>query len=283
MHADHLAGMTLAEVGAKHGGRHRKSVQEIFRRRGLAVRHSPRGSSAKDPVTGRVLPLVPKTEAEIAALIERATRIMVPPELRVEWRRWNLSKRAAFIARIRERLRSPHDRPETPFSANVIPFDYGTAAAWEIVRRANAGRPSRRWVTRICPSSQGVIYQGKLYFWSSGEAYLEGCQWTPERSRPVLSRVIWEQHHGRPVLRGQVVRHADGNPNNFDPANLVLATKDDVARENQAAALTRKSRAITAALLQQATPPDDTHAPDIRTLRARDKKAPKRTASVSAR
>ena len=46
-----------------------------------------------------------------------------------------------------------------------------------------------------------------------------------------------------------MLRFADGNTNNFDPANLVLATRNDVARENHAKGNTNKQRAITAILL----------------------------------
>lgn len=34
------------------------------------------------------------------------------------------------------------------------------------------------------------------------------------------SQIIWEQHHGRMLPKGWIVRHKDGNPLNDDPHNL---------------------------------------------------------------
>ena len=127
----------------------------------------------------------------------------------------------------------------------------------------NAGRSSRTAAVAIRIGSQGVIYEGRLYFWSKscGPAYFIG-PWRPGTGRPPLHHVIWEQHNG-PVPAGHTVRHIDGNRNNLDPANLYLATKNDVCRENQSVALLKKSRALTALILnrsQNKTPNANTDA-----------------------
>jgi hypothetical protein len=180
----------------------------------------------------------------------------VPQELKFEWRHWSLARRGKFIACIRAKLNRPTDRPCLPFSANVEPFDYSTPRAQAIARQMNAGCTSRQWRAMIRLNSQGVIYQGRLYFWAADGggghtgAYYIG-PWTPGTGRPALHHIIWRKFNG-PIPAGHVVRARDGNPNNLDPANLYLATRNDVARENQAASLLKKSRAATALLLDRA-------------------------------
>ncbi len=56
MYAEYQAGATLAGLGKK-SHRDRRSVREIFERRGLEVRpHALRGETQRDPATGRLLP-----------------------------------------------------------------------------------------------------------------------------------------------------------------------------------------------------------------------------------
>lgn len=224
------------------------TVKYALQRNGHPVRVV---KSVQRQANGSPVRYSPKTKAEIAALVSRATRLVVPPELKFEWRRWSLAQRGRFIAALRAKLQLPNERPVTPFSANVEPFDYASAKAHDIARILNVGRDSRtaRVLIHIC--SQGVIYQGRLYFWSKhcGPAYFIG-PWRPGTGRPPLHHVIYEQEHG-PVPAGHCVRHADGNRNNFAPSNLVLATKNDVCRENQAVALLKKSRRITTLLLDR--------------------------------
>jgi hypothetical protein len=45
--------------------------------------------------------------------------------------------------------------------------------------------------------------------------------------------LIWEQHHGRPVTPGHAVIFGDGNNRNFDPENLLLVSRAQLARMNQ--------------------------------------------------
>lgn len=46
-------------------------------------------------------------------------------------------------------------------------------------------------------------------------------------------RFIWEKHHGRPVPPGHAVIFGDGNKRNFDPENLILVSRSQLARMNQ--------------------------------------------------
>ena len=248
MHADHLSGQKYREIESRYG-RPKGSVRSLFVTRGLPIQR--RQGTVRRAADGTYQPLVPKSPAEIEALIQAARKLAVPGELKSEWRMWSLARRARFIARLRQRLASPNDRPEKPFSANVTPFDYGTREAWEIVKAMNAGKDSRTAAAKMDLRSQGVIHEGKLWFWStSARGYFSGGAWTPERGRPSLHRMLYEREHG-PVTAGMVVRFADGNPNNLTPANLVLLHKNDIMRENQAQGLSRRSRTKTAILLSR--------------------------------
>ena len=46
-------------------------------------------------------------------------------------------------------------------------------------------------------------------------------------------RVIWEKHHGRPVPPGHAVIFGDGNRCNFDPDNLILVSRAQLAMLNK--------------------------------------------------
>lgn len=274
MYSDYCDGMSLGEVGQKYN-RSRKSIGDIFKSRGLRVRQ-PTGNPKRLP-SGQFVPIKNYTPAEIDDLIRAQPRFRVPPELRIHWRKWSFAKRGQFIARMRELIGDENARPELPFSANVVPFDYATPEARAIVERVNAGKCSRDAGEKLNIVSQGVIWRDTLWFWSPKAGYVRSGGWTAEEGRPCLHHEIWQEANGRPVPAGFVLRHADGNPNNLDPANLQLATRDDVCRENQAAALAAKSRDLTALLLKrsQALSDDDRKKqPDIKKLRgARERSA----------
>jgi transposase-like protein len=242
MYADYRDGkMMFVEVARKHGVGNPASVRQAFKARGwkLYARRN-RGQFRKERR---------HTDEEVLEIIGGMKDLVVPPALKNEWRDWDIGKRGWFIAQARARLRSPHDRPDLPFSTNVIPFDYTTPEARAIVEARTAGKPSRDWDIEIKIKSQGVIWDGRLWFWSRKAGYTEGVRWTPERGRPLLHHVIWERTHGRSVPADGVIRFADGNPNNLSPENLILMDRNDVARENQAAALRERSRKRTEALL----------------------------------
>lgn len=249
MHADYMAPMSMRAVAAKYD-RAPACIREFFRSRGLFIRPAkivPRQAN------GSPVRYVPMTAAQIEALLAGATKLKVPDELKFEWRLWAMPRRRDFIHRLRSRLASPNDAPAGEYSDNVDPFEYGHPRAHAIADQVNAGHDSRQAAQKIKICSQGVIYRDQLWFWnrSLGCGYQLGA-WTEVDGRPILHHVLWVESNGRPVPPGHVVRHADGNRNNFDPANLVLATRNDVCRENQAQALTKQSRATTALLLARA-------------------------------
>lgn len=249
MYADYCRPMSLHALGRKYG-RDRRSIREVFVCRKLAVRTSPNASWARLP-NGQVAPAVPLTPAEIEQLIVTSPRVMVPAMLKREWRSWSWARRQEFINRLRAHHGDEQARPTTPFSANVEPFDYASPRAHAIARAVNAGGDSRQARTTLKTPSQGVIFEGQLWFWNRKAGYQLGL-WTPAEGRPVLHKLLWERHHGRPVPPSHVIRFADGNRNNLAPENLLLCSRNEVARENQAAALFRKSRAQTALLLARA-------------------------------
>jgi hypothetical protein len=266
-----MAGEGLSSIARRHG-RHRQSIRSLFVTRGLPLRAQDKASNPRR-VDGSFAPLHSKTAAEISAIIDAATSLSVPPQIAVEWRTWPMARRAEFITRLRERLQDPTDRPQTPFSANVIPFDYTSESAWEIIRAKNAGLPSTHWKAKLDIRSQGVIWAGKLWFWNrQTRCYIEGVRWLPGHGRTVLSRAVFEASTGGRIPPGMVIRHRDGNLNNLDPDNLFLATRNDVMRANQARALVAQSRAKTAALLNLAkttTPDHHDHNRTLRTLAGR--------------
>jgi hypothetical protein len=247
MHADYTAGMSLAGVGRKYG-RHRGSVRELFAKRGLAIR-VPAMIIPPKYANGQIIPMKPATDAELKAMIASATKLAVPAELRLEWRKWSMERRGEFIARLRAKLHSPLDGPGTPFSANVEPFDYASPRAHKISDALSREGDTRSG--RIRTSSQGVIWRDALWFWSPKAGYARMGAWTPDGGRPILHRVMWEFANKRKLRPGDVVRFIDGNWNNLVPENFKLITQNDVARENQAKGLTRKSRLMTELLLKK--------------------------------
>jgi len=215
-------------------------------------RLSPEERRRRDVASRFVKTTVPLTDAEIAGLIERSTRFAIPPELRREWRSWPLVRRVWFVRALRAKLQRPGEMPTRPFSANVTPFDYGSELAHALVALANVGTDSRSARAKIDICSQGVIYRRRLYFWTPKAGYVSDGGWNAETGRPLLTHRIWADAHGGTMPEGCVIRMRDGNPNNLDSANLVFMTKNDVARENHARAIGRKSAEKMRAVLELA-------------------------------
>lgn len=249
MYADYLAGFSLAET-ERRAKRRKGSARVLFVGRGLPLREA-KGLPVARRADGSFAPFVPLTAEEIEDLIATASKLAIPDRLRLEWRKWPLERRGDFIARLRAALNDPLARPDLPFSSNVEPFDYASPKAWEMIRARNACLSSKYWHTMLKVPSQGVIWDGRFFFWNRKEPYYyEGIPWRVKRYRPALHRVIWESIHG-PVPPHGVVRSIDGNPNNLDPSNLTLTDKNNLCRENQARAITEKSRERTAILLNR--------------------------------
>jgi hypothetical protein len=249
MYAEYQTGISMAAL-AQRFGKHRRSLCQIFARRGLKLRPCKRLNEHRSS-TGQFQPAKPLTQKQVTGLIKRATKLAVPFPLKLQWRKWSLERRGQFIARLRAKLNSPKDRPQTPLSKGMAAFDYATPRAHEIAATMNEGLDSRSAAIKINICSQGIIWRNFLWFWSDKVGYVSG-PWTPNGGRPCLHHVIWEEHNGRNVPSGHVLIFADGNKNNFAPANLKLVSRDLICRQNQAAALFRKSRQFTSILLDRA-------------------------------
>lgn len=241
MHRDHVAGMNLSQLDQKYGykGSH---IKRAFERLGLEVRLSE--------TLGRFQSrLKPHTDAEIVALARQTKRVTIPRALRWEWRKWPLAKKWWLIQELVKVHGWAFELPEGAYSANVIPFHYGTPEAHATAAAVNAGRPSQQWLCHLKIMSRGVIHGGHLWCYVPDNGYVRG-QFRIGEGRKVLHRELYKQHHG-PIPPECVVRFCDGNENNLDPANLYLSTRNDVVRETQSRVLTERSRARTAALLKQ--------------------------------
>jgi hypothetical protein len=248
MHRFYADGASLSATARRYG-RCRASIREVFVRRGLFVRPPPCRIPPRR-ANGQILPARVHTERELVKIAAGMERIRIPDFLSVEWRKWSLEKRGWFIGLIRTRLNSPHDRPRLPLSPGLVPFNYATPAAQKIAAEINKGLSSRAARVKIDLISEGVIFRGQLWFWNHKVGYQRG-PWTAEGGRPALHQVIWQEANGRAVPAHHVIRFADGNRNNHSPVNLVLAHRNEVARENQATALFRKSRERTRILLDR--------------------------------
>ena len=250
MYKDYQRPMSLNAVATKYG-RERNSLRDVFKRRGLKLRSVP---GPQHLPNGQFLAAVPLTEAEIEAEIRKLRNIYIPEALKLEWRSWSWDRRSAFVARVRAWLKRPTDRPSTPFSSNVKPFDYCSPEAHEIIKRDNPDIVSRGRKLKLV--SQGVIWRGKLYFWN----HQKGCgcyvstlngPYVRGQGRPLLHHLIWEDANGRPVPPQHTVICVDGNRNNLDPKNLALRSQAECYAQNRAAYLMKQARAKTAKALEQ--------------------------------
>jgi len=248
MYADYCLPMSLAAVARKYD-RNQQSLREVFVKRGLAIRPATNMSGNRLP-NGQMAPAVPMTAKQIQGVIAKAKKVSIPAALHHEFRKWPLERRAWFLRRLRAKLKLKTDRPETPFSSNVEAFDYGSERAHAIQDHVNGQSSSRVAPQKMKTSSQGVIWNGELWFWTVKEGYRSGYYYHG-RPRKQLHHAIWESFHGRSMPPRHCLRFADGNWNNLGPKNLVLMTKNDVARENQAAHLVKKSREVTELLLKR--------------------------------
>jgi hypothetical protein len=255
MYADYMAGKKMAEI-ARAYGRTGSALSELFRRRGLQIREY-RGPQCHK-ADGTWVAAEPLTPAEIQQLIDEAKDIAIPKRLAIEWRKWDLARRADFVDRLRARL-----GPELPdpalFSANVEFFKYGSPRAHALMDKINAGTDSRSLRVKINLKSWGVIFEDLLWCANPQIGFVQG-PWDPVHGRPALHQVIYRRHHGE-VPAGHVIRPADGNKYNLDPGNLVAVTRNELCRENQAKTLLKQSRDRVGILLKrQTTNSTDSHA-----------------------
>ncbi|GEM_PF-1874224 len=228
MFADYQTGMSLEAVGRKYPQANGKPrvhgcIRDLFVRRGLVVR------PFRVPKLGFGVRIPEPAAKVVRALIAGLKHLAVPRPLKQVWKRWSFAKRRGFIKKLR--VKFPSTRPTGPFSKNVEPFEYGAPRVHEIAAVMNVGRNSQTKVIALKPGSEGVIWNGQIFFWAH-DCYVRGCGWRPGEGRPVLSRVIWEKRHRKPVPDQFTVIQLDGNKNNFNPRNLGLRSMADCARMN---------------------------------------------------
>lgn len=245
---------SLGRAGAIYG-RSAGSVAYWLARHGLRPRSKPTHRAPRREL-GRFLPSPEPTEKEVSAAISRLSRVMIPAELNIAWRAWSPERRREILRRMHahiDALRPRQAVPATPFSANVEPWDYASPNVQAIVAARNAGLTSRQRCFKVKLASRGVVWEGELYYWVGGY-YYSGVDRSRRQFgayRRNLVHLVWSRHHGRPVPAAHVVVHRDRNRNNFDPENLALKSRNELARENQSAALLKRSRAATALLLER--------------------------------
>lgn len=244
-------------------GRSDSWLRGMFIRHGYEIRQASCQRSGHRHA-GAIAPRRRLTQAEVDAIADSLSEIRVPASLASEWHHWPLARRGAFIARVRDRLKPSDSRPDKPFSSNVTPFDYATPEAHAIA--ATTTSDHCRHVIHVC--SQGVIWRDQLFYWNSAGGGYEQ-QDTRSRGRRALTRVIWENIHGTSVAPNHVIVCKDGNPNNLDPSNLEQRSREELLRENQAAALFRISREKTGLLLKRFQSADSGQPDCLRTITAR--------------
>lgn len=259
MHADYMTGMSFADVERKYN-RGASTLRDLFKSRGLPVRTPAPNAWRVHRPDGTWDHKAPATEKEITAAIKASTKLIIPASLKLDWRRWDLQKRAKFIARLKAHLNYQRTCPSGPISPGFTPFDYTTPAAWDIVNEANRGLGSTAWVLKMDIKSEGLIYDGLMWFWNAhmGGYMRRGNRTAGEPCWIALHRHVYQTKVGS-IPTGFCVRFRDQNKNNLRPSNLYLASKNEACRENQAKALSRKSKERTQALLNKHQQPAPSH------------------------
>jgi hypothetical protein len=234
-------------AGCMKGKKPGSVVRQAFVKRGLPLISRPNtGCFQRGPVYS-----FEQIREIIAAEVDG--RMAVPVKLRQHWRQLDLDGRRAFVQIMKDSSGWADPRPQTAYSANVIPFEFGTPAAHQIAAALNAGRPSRRLAVQITPPSVGVIYEGELWHWTGKCNGYQQTRFLRNKARPMLHRHIYEQAHGVELDGNTVIRFVDGNANNLDPANLYAEHRESMLRTNQAGSLRRKGARKMELLLSKDT------------------------------
>lgn len=193
LHAEYAAEASFAGLARKYGGS-AWTLPRLFKKRGLKVR-AFKGPAKRDAKTGCWLPRAHASPSEIDAAVAMLKRVMIPPELALEWRGWPRAKRVAFVRRLYRKFK--RSIPPGRLSRNVERFDYTSENAWRIADRRNRGCNSREAPIKIKVASCGLIWHERLFFWSRKAGYQEG-PFRRGHGRRLLHHLIWRQTHRRP-------------------------------------------------------------------------------------
>lgn len=181
----------------------------------------------------------------LTLILARHGKLTVPRELMHWWiKHWSLDRRMEIAAQLKAAMQAVgwEGMPQSACSGNVEPFGYGSAKAHAIANAAGG--------TKLHVGSEGMIWKGRLWYWSAGLR----IYWTRKAGErryacgkgviEILSRVIYEDHHGVKLSREDVIRLKDGNPNNLDPANMERTSMREMGpRNSQARSRRRRAEA----------------------------------------
>ena len=106
-------------------------------------------------------------------------------------------------------------------------------------------KPARRKASGICAMHEKRIRTyGDPHYITPREDWLKACRDAqPKEAKPATykklygrheHRVVAEEMLGRPLERGEIVHHIDGNKHNNDPSNLQVMTQADHLRIHHA-------------------------------------------------
>ena len=110
------------------------------------------------------------------------------------------------------------------FKKGCIPFNKGLKAWW-------TGGEETRFKRGWMPWNYKPIGAERIN--SDGYVDIKVQDGTKQKNWRGKHSLVWEAHHGRPIPKGHVVIFADGNRRNFDPDNLLLVSRAQLARMNQ--------------------------------------------------
>lgn len=111
----------------------------------------------------------------------------------------------------------------------------------------NKGRPQREWMSdEAIERTKGTRFKkgrlphntrevGEERLTKDGYVQVHVRQHKKEKLNDqwvLKQRLVWEQAHGMPVPEGCKVIFCDGDKTNFDPANLMLVTHEELMRMN---------------------------------------------------
>lgn len=181
----------------------------------------------------------PKGDA-LTLILARHGKLTVPRELMHWWNKhWSLDRRMEIAARLKAAMQAVgwEGMPQSACSGNVEPFGYGSARAHAIANAAGG--------TKLHVGSEGMIWKGRLWYWSAGERHYRTRNAAEHYACgkgviEILSRVIYEDHHGVKLSREDVIRLKDGNPNNLDPANMERTSMREMGPRNARARSRRR-------------------------------------------
>jgi hypothetical protein len=234
---------TLAAVGRLHG-RNGTSLRQLFQKHGLRQPQKPASTPKRGHRLGQFVRTVKfMSDARLLALMARQSRVLIPPEIRYEWRLWPAAKRQWFGRALQARIDAQHPEmamPTTPLAPGFERFDYFSPRAIALAEAANSGRAAQSWEIHLRLSSRGLIWREQLWYWSWDDGHYYEGPFRRGKGREALHQAVWRAA-GRTIPPRHVLRFKDGNRNNIRAENLELWSRAQVAVENRHNFFNRKA------------------------------------------